>query len=117
MSTIKIYNPGTTEYDNLRRAAALMTAMSPKGYTYRVGVTYFDFGQNWEWTTILTDGGEWGGYQALCPRDHERIIMGDIEGGVKAAMEDKHCPDHVDEARVDKINDANVAALFSMYAR
>ena len=116
---IKIYNPGTPAYDRLLTAAALMTERSPLGRKYYVGVTYFDFGQNWEWTTILCDGGNFGGYQALNPVDHEAIVCAEtveaIGKAVDAVFANKFCPDRIKEDRVEKINKANARGLCSMY--
>lgn len=99
MSSIKRYEPGSPEYQNLARAAALMTGKSPRGYHYTVGDCYFDFGQGWVWTTILSDGGEWGGYQALNPREQEMIVLAssvaEIEAVVDEVFADKYCPDRI----------------------
>lgn len=76
---IKTYVPDTAEYKALANAAAILTATSKKGVTYTVGDCYFDFGQDWIWTTILANNpnSEWGSYQALCPRDYEKILRSD----------------------------------------
>lgn len=99
MSSIKQYEPGSHEYQNLSRAAALMTGKSPKGYHYKVGDCYFDFGQNWIWTTILSDGGDYGGYQALNPAEQEKIVLAssiaEIEAVVGEVFADKYCPDRI----------------------
>ena len=93
---IRTYSNDSPEYARLKAAADIMTARSPKGYHYYVGDTYFDYGQEWVWTTILCDGGEWGGYQALCPANQERILTGDIDAAVAAVFAGKYCPDRVD---------------------
>lgn len=108
---IKVFNADSPEYARLQAAAELMTKRSPLGYHYHVGDTYFDFGQNWVWTTILCDGG----YQALYPRDQERIITGDIDAAVTAVFADKYCPDHIDKARIERRNKADVAGLVEVY--
>ena len=97
MNTIRAYEPGTNEHKRLEMAAAIMNIKSPRGYHYHVGDCYFDYGQDWMWTTILCDGsGGFGGYQALCPRDHEAIIMGNnIEAAVDMVFNDKYCPDRI----------------------
>ena len=113
MNTIKIYNPGTPEHDRLTKAAEIMTARSPRGYKYRVGVTYFDYGQGWEWTTILCDaaGDNLGGYQALNPREHEEILTGDIEAAVASVFADKYCPDRIKDEYQERIDERNRAAV------
>ena len=91
MDTIRLYDAGTTEAARLRSAAEEMTARSRKGTAFRVGDCYFDYGARWMWTTIIArrpDGTEW---QALCPRDHEKIITSDnIPETVREIMTDKY---------------------------
>ena len=76
---IRIYEPDTAEYKKLTTAATILTAVSPKGITYTVEETYFDYGQNWMWTTIIANdpSSTFGDYQALCPRDYENILLTD----------------------------------------
>ena len=98
-STIKQYLPGSPECQNLARAATLLTGKSPNGYHYKVGDCYFDFGQNWIWTTILSDGGDYGGYQALNPVQQEKIVMAssvaEIDAVVDEIFSDKNCYDRI----------------------
>ena len=90
---IKTFSPDSYEYSRLKLAAAMMTVKSPNGYVYRVENTYFDFGQDWMWTTICRDS-EWGGVQALSPRQHEDIIQAEnIEQAIDAVFADKWCTD------------------------
>ena len=74
MDTIKIYAKETPEYKRLEMVANLLTTASPIGTIFRVEETYFDFGQNWKWTTICATHPKYGSYQALSPRDHEKIL-------------------------------------------
>ena len=101
MSCIKRYANDTPEYDKLRRAAHILTGLSPNGFGYSVGETYFDFGQNWRWTTILCDGGSFGGYQALSPAAQEEIIFSPDGAALVAACQrvltGKFCPDRIKE--------------------
>ena len=93
MDTIKTFAPESIEFARLRAAAILLTAKSPNHYTYYVDETYFDFGQNWRWTTILCKGKACR-YQALCPRDHESIVLGhDLEAVTSEILADKFNPD------------------------
>ena len=98
-NSIKIYEPGTPECDRLIMAAALMTAKSPKHYQYYVDVTYFDFGLNWEWTTIICKGDDFS-FQALNPAEHEAIVdafaADTIIETVDAVFADKFCPDRIE---------------------
>lgn len=72
---IDTFKPGSWEYEQLRIAAEMLTNKSPENNVYCVGNTYFDFGQNWMWTTILcADGSGWGS-QAITPEQQEEIIL------------------------------------------
>ena len=77
--TIMLHPVGTTAYEMLEKAAMILTATSKNGVTYKVEDTYFDYGQGWEWTTIIAYKSDsmFGSYQALNPRDHEKIIESD----------------------------------------
>lgn len=93
---IRVFDMDAPERDKLNRMANILTGLSPRGYHYTVGNTYFDYGQGWEWTTVLCDGGNFGGYQALNPREQEDIILADIAELPRIAQEiltDKFCPD------------------------
>ncbi len=46
------------ERENLIMAANMAMMLSPNGWTYKVDNTYFDYGQNWEWTTLIVNEGE-----------------------------------------------------------
>ena len=72
---IKIFKPGSAEYRKLKLAAEIMTLDT--GVPHHVAETYFDFGQNWKWTTVLRSNNEWGYVQALCPRQQEMIVFAD----------------------------------------
>ena len=79
MDSIRTYTPDTEEYTRLTTASKVLTAVSPKHITYTVEDTYFDYGQRWTWTTIIghDPSSHFGGYQALCPRDYEKILLTD----------------------------------------
>ena len=91
-----ILRSDTKEYDILRRAAAVLTAKSPNGYTYYVGETYEDYGADMRWTTILCNGGNWGGFQALDPREWDELVLfeKDLDEFAKEHFADKWCADH-----------------------
>lgn len=74
---IRIFTPDTPEYKRLERAAKILTAASPRKFTYKVEDTYFDFGQNWLWTTIICYRPSGESYQALYPADQEAILTTD----------------------------------------
>ena len=74
---IRVYNPDEDAYNRLERCATVLTAMSPTGKKYYVADTYFDFGQNWMYTCVSYDDPNWGGVQALNPRDYEKVLTYD----------------------------------------
>lgn len=103
MSFIKRYASDAPEYDKLRRAAHILTGLSPNGWEYYVGETFFDYGQDWKWTTILchcTGRGFTDTYQALSPANQEEIILAPVEQ-LPAVCADvlagKFCPDRIKE--------------------
>ena len=59
---------GSKEYKNLQAVAAMLEATSVNHERYFVLDAFFDFGQNWWWTTICTDT-----HQVLNPREWEVI--------------------------------------------
>ena len=74
--TIRIFNKSDEEYKKLQVAANLLSLFD--NVDYYVGETYFDYGQNWKWTTILKKNLGWGGNtQVLSPKDQENIIFAD----------------------------------------
>lgn len=94
---ISVFDKGSEEYEHLQIAALMMTNRSPNGWFYHVGETYFDYGQDWKWTTILCDGNKFGTYQALSPRQHEEIIMAnkidEMASIVEGIFDNKFCCD------------------------
>lgn len=74
---ISTFEKGSMEYDKLRIASVMLTDRSPNNNTYLVNDTYFDFGQDWMWTTIICYNHRTSSYQALTPREQEEIIMAD----------------------------------------
>ena len=71
--TIKVWSRGSDEYKRLQAAAELVSLYG--NCECHVGETYFDFGQDWKWTTILVDSPS--EFQLLNPRDHELICKAD----------------------------------------
>lgn len=73
------YDYSDSEYKKLEKAARLFNDIAEEvdtDYTnFEVGETYFDYGQNWMWTTILCKSKNSGyGVQILSPRDQEDIL-------------------------------------------
>jgi len=101
MSFISVFKKDSREYELLEKLALILTFKSPNRYKYEVGETYFDFGQDWKWTTVLCRTGEYGicgSYQALCPAEQEKILLSDgsleeIAAIADGVLADKFCPD------------------------
>jgi hypothetical protein len=92
MEIIRQYAPDSAEVAKLTRACEELTKRSRKGITYKVEDTWFDYGQNWMWTTIIAYDPDsfTGSYQALCPRDYEKILYSnDIPATVNEIRSDK----------------------------
>ena len=67
-----LYGYTTPEYKRLEAAAKLIECFTEK--TVAVENTYFDYGQNWRWTTLICKASEHSmDYQMLCPRDETNI--------------------------------------------
>ena len=99
---ICVYKKNSERYDKLAMAAALLTNRSPNFWTYSVGETYFDYGQDWKWTTILCNGGGHGGYQALTPKEQEMILLSEtcdqMRDTVDEILRDEGCLDNNERA-------------------
>ena len=93
MEIIRTYAPDTDEYARLKTASVVLTAVSPKHITYTVEDTYFDFGQDWMWTTIIDSRD----VQILSPRDWEEVVLAttadELLDAVKNIMNDKYFGD------------------------
>ena len=74
--TITVYPYGTEERENLQRVADILTITSPNKITYHVENVYFDFGQDWTWTTITAYRRNGDSWQILNPKKHAAIIAG-----------------------------------------
>ena len=83
--TIRTYGPTTQEYQALRRVAEVLTIASKNRITYHVENVYFDFGQDWTWTTICAyrPGGD--SWQILNPAIHADIVTGSLDAITAAA--------------------------------
>ena len=91
MEIIRQYAPNSDEVVKLRMASEEMTKNSTKGTTFTVNDCYFDLGQNWMWTTIIAHRPDGQSWQALNPRDYEKILFSkDIPATVHEIMTDKY---------------------------
>ena len=94
--TIRTYGPTTQEYQALRRVAEVLTIASKNRITYHVENVYFDFGQDWIWSTICAyrpDGRSW---QILNPKIHADIVTGAMDA-ITAAARLIHGPSWLDK--------------------
>lgn len=69
--SIKVYPQGTLERKRLGDFCTVLHDIT--GGKFEVQDIYFDFGQDWKWTTIVCKDQN---YQILNPRQHEEIITG-----------------------------------------
>ena len=73
--TVKI---GSDEERKLTAVAKMLKAVSPNNYDYEVENVYFDYGQNWMWTTIIChnylETGTLSSWQAVSPRQWSNIL-------------------------------------------
>ena len=70
--SIKVYPQGTLERKRLGDFCTVLHDIT--GGSFEVQDIYFDFGQDWKWTTIVCTDQH---YQVLYPRQQEDIIDGD----------------------------------------
>ena len=71
MINLRILERTEHAYKNLEAVCGMLNALCKTDTIYTVGVTYFDYGQNWKWTTILNNKG----VQVLNPREWEEIYV------------------------------------------
>ena len=99
---IKRFSADTEEHKNLEQLAAALSEKSPNGWKYRVEDTYFDYGQDWWWTTVICHKSDKGGtldaYQALWPAEQEKLLLCDgsaesIDKIADEVLHGKFCPD------------------------
>lgn len=72
---IRTINREEREHAVLEMAALRLTALSPNGATYAVEDTYFDYGQDWMWTTIIRHG--FRECQVLDPSEWQAVVSCD----------------------------------------
>lgn len=80
---IKVFDP---DYTKLCAVAKVLEAFSPNNNTYLVEDVYFDYGQDWEWTTICRNG--YTSCQILSPRQWENILMSESPEELFKCIED-----------------------------
>ena len=72
---IRTINKSEKEYTKLEFVAKALQIVSPNNIKYQVEDVYFDLGQDWMWTTIVSYG-SWE-CQILNPREWENIMLAD----------------------------------------
>ncbi len=96
---IEIFEKGSEERKSLELMASILTFLSPGRRQYYVGETYFDYGQDWKWTTILAEHRTSfsDSYQALYPRLQREILAAEtVDEMLELAwkyFDNKHCSD------------------------
>lgn len=85
MANPRTIKPNTSEFEKLEAAAAMLEAFSPNGAWYTVENVYFDYGQDWMWTTICRS--RYRECQVLSPRDWELIITAETPAELAEAVE------------------------------
>lgn len=75
MDVIREYERDSIERRKLEAAAKVLNAYTDARIT--VKETYFDYGQDWKWTTLIADCGGWSTFQLLYPKQQENLIFAD----------------------------------------
>ncbi len=99
MEAIKTFEKTSAEYARLTKCAEILTIASEHGTVYKVEDCYFDYGQDWLYTTIIAYCADGSEYQALSPREQEDLLFADdvLEGVHKVVNGyswKKYCVDH-----------------------
>lgn len=96
MKNINIWANNTIEYKRLELFKSMLDVIiAENNFPIALSIenTYFDFGQNWSWTTIivtkLNSKNCINSYQLLNPANHEKIIWGDMYDILEVAQEIK----------------------------
>lgn len=76
-NVIQVFNNNHPAYYRLLVAANIIQLFSD--VYCMVEKTYFDFGQDWEWTTIIAHPDKKQGIQILSPKQQAKLITGDID--------------------------------------
>ena len=91
---IAIWSKDTIEYKRLELLKSLLNVIIVQEKLplfLTVENTYFDYGQDWTWTTIIgyKNGGH-DSYQLLYTSNHEKVIWGDMYDILEVAQEIKN---------------------------
>lgn len=82
----RVFEWRTRQYKNLEAVAKMLEALSPNEAIYEVENVFFDFGQNWMWTTIVR-------YrhmecQVLTPKEWNEVISAETVEDLANAVND-----------------------------
>ena len=90
----QVLDRDTEEFKRLETVAEKLTKASPNGWTYYVAITALDYGQDWNWTTVLCRTDKDSHYQAISPREWLNIVNGENPDEiVKEIFSDEYCLD------------------------
>lgn len=88
---IRTYAPNSDEMVKLKLACYELEQLSRHGTRYTVEDIYFDLGQNWMYSAIVANSVSGSSWQALCPRDYERVLLStDIRKTCEDIVSDKY---------------------------
>lgn len=78
MNNIRVYEKNERQYKVLKMFAEMVNDNLTDGHL-TVENIYFDMGQNWKYTALITnkEDGLFGSWQSFCPRDYELILYTD----------------------------------------
>lgn len=103
MSSIKVYSKDSMEYRKLKLFADMCNGKFREKEIrcyVTIETTYFDFGQDWKYTALITTEMFGSSWQSLCPRDYENILLCD-----SISEMDRYAEKYVNEAWNDyKVN-------------
>ena len=90
MNVIKIYKTQTIEYkklDLLLKALNILKEENNLDVDFYISDVYFDYGQNWMWTTIVCKYKDVmdfpSTYQILNPAEYENILLGNEDSFIE----------------------------------
>jgi hypothetical protein len=102
-SAIRVFPRGSEEYFKLDKVASWLTYFSPNNIYYTVEQTYFDYGQDWKWTTIIAYKSESDSWQAINPKQQESILACTTDEELE-----KVAKNILRESRLDKVFDESL---------
>lgn len=104
MDNLKVFKWTDVEYSRLKAFSEFafnyqLESHKADDFFVGVGVTYFDFGQDWKYTALITKNEETDdSWQSVCPRDHKLITNCDSVSKLKAMAE--YYIDHLDNGEI-----------------